>query len=109
MYKNHTIIANLRYQKQKMDSAKMISKFRNKLHQFLFYFVRKMSKKYIHGELAIDNKSSYEEPAIYAVNHTNVSDTPVVFHTLNKQAYILAGTKSQKLTDSIGFNLNGVI
>lgn len=46
---------------------------------------------------------------IYAVNHTNVSDTPVVFHTLNKQAYILAGTKSQKLIDSIGFNLNGVV
>lgn len=87
----------------------MIKQFQHKLHQFLFPFVRNMSKKYIHGELVIDNKSPYEGSAIYAVNHTNVSDTPVVFYTLNKQAYILAGTKSQKLIDSIGFNLNGVV
>lgn len=87
----------------------MINQFQNKLHQFLFPFVRDMSKKYIHNELVINNKSPYEGPAIYAVNHTNVSDTPVVFYTLNKQTYILAGTKSQKLIDSIGFNLNGVI
>ncbi len=80
-----------------------------KLHQFLFLFVRKMSSKYIHGKLIIDNKSSYEGPAIYTVNHTNVSDVPVVFHTLNKQTYVLCGTKSQKFIDSIGFNLNGVI
>lgn len=80
-----------------------------KLHELLFLFVKNMSKKYIHGELIIDNKLSHKEPVIYAVNHTNVSDTPVVFHTLNKQTYILAGTKSQKLIDSIGFNLNGVV
>jgi len=80
-----------------------------KLHEILFLFVRNISKKYIHEELIIDSKSSYKGPVIYAVNHTNVSDTPVVFHTLNKQAYILAGTKSQKLIDSIGFNLNGVV
>ena len=80
-----------------------------KLHELLFPFVKNISKKYIHGELIIDSKSSYKGPVIYAVNHTNVSDTPVVFHTLNKQAYILAGTKSQKLIDSIGFNLNGVV
>lgn len=81
----------------------------NKIHKILFCYVKKLSKKYIHGNLIIDNKFTYEGPVIYAVNHTNVSDTPVVFHTINKQAYILAGTKSQKLIDSIGFNLNGVI
>lgn len=80
-----------------------------KLHELLFPFVKNISKKYIHGELIIENNLSYKGPVIYAVNHTNVSDTPVVFHTLNKQAYILAGTKSQKLIDSIGFNLNGVV
>ena len=80
-----------------------------KLHELFFPFVKNISKKYIHEELIIDSKSSYKGPVIYAVNHTNVSDTPVVFHTLNKQAYILAGTKSQKLIDSIGFNLNGVV
>lgn len=80
-----------------------------KLHQFLFFFVRKMSRKYIHGKLIIDNKSSYEGPAIYAVNHTNVSDIPVMFHTLSKQTYVLCGTNSQKLVDSIGFNMSGVI
>lgn len=80
-----------------------------KLHELLFLFVKNMSKKYIHGELIIDSKLLYKGPVIYAVNHTNVSDTPVVFHTLNKQTYILAGTKSQKLIDSIGFNLNGVV
>lgn len=80
-----------------------------KLHELLFPFVKNISKKYIHGELIIDNNLSHKGPVIYAVNHTNVSDTPVVFHTLNKQAYILAGTKSQKLIDSIGFNLNGVV
>lgn len=81
----------------------------HKLHQILFLLVKNISKKYIHGELVIDNKLSCHGAAIYAVNHTNVSDTPVVFRTLNKQTYILAGTKSQKLIDSIGFNLNGVI
>lgn len=80
-----------------------------KLHELLFPFVKNISKKYIHGELIIENNLSYKGSVIYAVNHTNVSDTPVVFHTLNKQAYILAGTKSQKLIDSIGFNLNGVV
>ena len=80
-----------------------------KLHELLFPFVKNISKKYIHGELVIDNKLTYKGSVIYAVNHTNVSDTPVVFHTLNEQAYILAGTKSQKLIDSIGFNLNGVV
>lgn len=81
----------------------------HKIHSLLFLLVKKSSKKYIHEDLVINNKLVYEEAAIYAVNHTNVSDTPVVFHTINKQAYILAGTKSQKLIDSIGFNLNGVI
>lgn len=80
-----------------------------KSHELLFPFVKNISKKYIHGELIIENNLSYKGPVIYAVNHTNVSDTPVVFHTLNKQVYILAGTKSQKLIDSIGFNLNGVV
>lgn len=80
-----------------------------KLHELLFPFVKNISKKYIHGELIIENNLSYKGSVIYAVNHTNVSDTPVVFHTLNKQTYILAGTKSQKLIDSIGFNLNGVV
>lgn len=88
---------------------KVISKFQHSLHQLLFLFVRKISKRYIHGELVIGGKLPYEGATIYAINHTNVSDAPVVFHTLNKQAYILAGTKSQKLIDSIGFNLNGVI
>lgn len=93
-----------------MERVKMLpSFFLHKLHALLFLLVKKMSKKYIHGELVIDNKLLHKESAIYAVNHTNVSDTPVVFHTLNKQAYILAGTKSQKLLDSIGFNLNGTI
>lgn len=85
------------------------NKLIHKLHQILFLFVKNVSKKYIHGELIVDNIFVYKEPVIYAVNHTNVSDTPVVFHTLNRQAYILAGTKSQKLIDSIGFNLNGVV
>lgn len=80
-----------------------------KLHELLFPFVKNISKKYIHGDLVIGNQLSYKGPVIYAVNHTNVSDTPVVFHTLNIQVYILAGTKSQKLIDSIGFNLNGVV
>ena len=87
----------------------IIRKLGHKLHQVLFLFVKNISKKYIHSELIIGNQLSYVGPVIYAVNHTNVSDTPVVFHTLNKQAYILAGTKSQKLIDSIGFNLNGVV
>lgn len=87
----------------------IVDKLIYKLHQILFLLVKNISKKYIHGELVIDNKIQRYGPAIYAVNHTNVSDSPVVFHTLNKQTYILAGTKSQKLIDSIGFNLNGVI
>lgn len=81
----------------------------NKLHNFMYPFVKGISKKYIHGKLIIDNKVNYPFPAIYAVNHTNISDVPVVFRTLNKQTYILAGTKSQRLIDSIGFNLNGAI
>lgn len=81
----------------------------HKLHQILFLFVKNLSKKYIHGELVIENKYSYKGPVIYAVNHTNVSDIPVCFHTLSKQTYVLCGTKSQKLIDSIGFNLNGVV
>lgn len=92
-----------------MELMLCFSKIKHKLHQILFLFVKNLSKKYIHGELVIDNSISYKGPVIYAVNHTNVSDTPVVFHTLNRQAYILAGTKSQKLIDSIGFNLNGVV
>lgn len=80
-----------------------------KIHELLFPFVRNISKKYIHGELIIDSKLSYKGPVIYAVNHTNVSDIPVCFHTLSKQMYVLCGTKSQKLIDSIGFNLNGVV
>lgn len=87
----------------------IISKLAHKLHQVLFLFVKNISKKYIHGELVINKQLSYKGPVIYVVNHTNVSDTPVVFHTLNAQTYILAGTKSQKLIDSIGFNLNGVV
>ena len=88
---------------------KIWNKLIHKLHQILFLIVKNISQKYIHGELVVDNQLSCKGPVIYAVNHTNVSDTPVVFHTLNKQAYILAGTKSQKLIDSIGFNLNGVV
>lgn len=80
-----------------------------KIHELLFPFVKNISKKYIHGELIIDSKSSYKGPVIYAVNHTNVSDVPVVFHTLSKQTYVLCGTKSQKWIDSFGFNLSGVI
>ena len=80
-----------------------------KLHELLFLFVKNISKKYIHGELIIDSKSSYKGPVIYAVNHTNVSDVPVCFHTLSKQTYVLCGTKSQKLIDSIGFNMSGVV
>lgn len=76
----------------------------HKLHLILFCL-----QKYIHGKLVIDNSFSYKGSMIYSVNHTNVSDIPVVFHTLNRQAYILAGTKLQKLIDSIGFNLNGVV
>lgn len=86
-----------------------MNKFLHRLHQILFILVKNISKKYVHGELVVKNSLSYKGPVIYAVNHTNVSDTPVVFHTLNKQAYILAGTKSQKLIDSLGFNLNGVV
>lgn len=92
-----------------MLGLNIVIEFLHKMHSILFWFVKVMSKKYIHGELVIDNKLTYKGSVIYAVNHTNVSDTPVVFHTLNKQAYILAGTKSQKLIDSIGFNLNGVV
>lgn len=87
----------------------IVDNFIHKLHQMLFLLVKNISKKYIHGELVIDNKLSCHRAAIYAINHTNVSDAPVVFHTLNKQTYILAGTKSQKMIDSIGFNLNGAI
>jgi len=76
-----------------------VNKLSHKLHQVCFLFVKLLSKKYIHGELVIDNQLKYEGQAIYAVNHTNVSDIPVVFHTLNKQIYVLAGTKSQKLID----------
>lgn len=92
-----------------MQKPKIIYQLTHTVHGVLFIFVKNMSKKYIHSELVIDNEIKYSGPVIYAVNHTNVSDTPVVFHTLNRQAYILAGTKSQKLIDSIGFNLNGVI
>lgn len=80
-----------------------------KLRELLYLFVRSISKKYIHSDIVIDNETNYHAPAIYAVNHTNVSDVPVCFHTLSKQTYVLCGTKSQKLIDSIGFNLNGVV
>lgn len=92
-----------------MELTRTFSQLINKIHKLLFLLVKNISEKYIHSELIIDNMSSYEGPAIYAVNHTNVSDIPVVFHTLNKQTYVLCGTKSQKFIDSIGFNLNGVI
>lgn len=68
-----------------------------KLHELLFPFVKNISKKYIHGELIIENNLSYKGPVIYAVNHTNVSDTPIVFHTLNKQAYIISWNKVAKV------------
>lgn len=92
-----------------MELIRNFPKIINKIHELLFLLVKNISKKYIHGELIIDNKLSYEGPAIYAVNHTNVSDVPVMFHTLSKQTYVLCGTRSQKFIDSIGFNLNGVI
>lgn len=40
---------------------------------------KNISKKCIHGEIIINSKSSYKGPVIYAVNQTNVSDTPVVW------------------------------
>ena len=57
---------------------KIWNKLIHKLHQILFLFVKNISKKYIHGELVVDNQLSYKGPVIYAVNHTNVSDTPAI-------------------------------
>ena len=41
------------------------NKLIHKLHQILFIFVKNISKKYIHGELVIDNSLSYKGPVIY--------------------------------------------
>lgn len=68
-----------------MRGLNIVREFFHKMHSILFLFVKVMSKKYIHGELVINNKLTYKGPVIYAVNHTNVSDVPVCFHTLSKQ------------------------
>ena len=60
-----------------MRGPNIVREFFHKMYSILFLFVKVMSKKYIHGELVIDNQLSYKGPVIYAVNHTNVSDTVV--------------------------------
>ena len=65
-----------------MESIRVFPQLINVIHKLLFLLVKNMSKKDIQGELIIDNKLTYEGPAIYAVNHTNVSDIRYIGNTI---------------------------
>lgn len=92
--------------KSSIDSKPMIT-LRKIAHPFLLAIAQtkityklKRENKYI-----VDKK----KPIIFAVNHTNSQDIPLVCSAIKKHAYLLIGKQNLEPVDELFFNLNGAV
>lgn len=52
--------------------------------------------------------NGFAQPVIYAANHTNVHDVPVICKSIKDHVYIIAGDEVRNDINGLMFNLNGV-
>ncbi|MBO5095443.1 MAG: Helicase associated domain protein [Bacilli bacterium] len=52
--------------------------------------------------------NGFAKPVIYAANHTNVHDVPVICKAIEDHVYIIAGDEVRNDINGLMFNLNGV-
>ena len=81
------------------------------IHKLIHPVLLKLSESKMEYELAVINSydMNSEKPVIFAVNHTNSSDIPMVCNAIKRHSYLLIGKQSLYLSDRLFFILNGTI
>ena len=81
------------------------------IHKLIHPVLLKLSKSKMEYELRVINTYDMhsEEPVIFAVNHTNSSDIPMVCNAIKRHSYLLIGKQNLYLSDRLFFILNGTI
>lgn len=90
-----------------VKNKQKMSKLKKTIHPLLVNIMRTTVKQKM--ILFNDNKIQYDEPVIYAINHTNSHDVPAASDVIKDHCYILAGNENLRLIERIMFKLNGVI
>ncbi len=78
--------------------------FANKENVLNSEFINKKNKSVFLDTL----RNGFTEPVIYAANHTNVHDVPVICKAIEDHVYIIAGDEVRNDINGLMFNLNGV-
>ena len=81
------------------------------IHKLIHPVLLKLSKNKMEYELRVINTYDMhsEKPIIFAVNHTNSSDIPMVCNAIKRHSYLLIGKQHLYLSDRLFFILNGTI
>ncbi len=76
------------------------------LHPALMRVIRNQKKPKL---ILINEHPPIEKNVIYAVNHSCTHDFPIICEAIRRHTYVLAAKQRLRLTDYIGFILNGVV